>query len=237
MKMSGNTILITGGATGIGFGLAEALAKSGNQVLICGRRPDRLEQARQKLPGLVTKVCDVSKESDRQSLFNWATSTYPDLNILVNNAGIQRRIDFTKGLADLVNDQEIAINFEAPILLSALFIPHLLKKKDPALMFVSSGLAFIPLAFMPLYCATKAGIHSLCISMRHQLSKTPIKLYEIIPPMVDTDLDGGARPAGAPRGISVAEMTAATMKGLERNGFENRSWKLCGLAQSLHDQL
>jgi uncharacterized oxidoreductase len=172
------------------------------------------------LAGLQTRVCDVAKESDRQSLVNWTTSTFPNLNIVINNAGVQRRIDFTKGAADLAGDQEIAINFEAPILLSAMFIPHLMKKKDPALMFVSSGLAFVPLAFMPLYCATKAGIHSLCISMRHQLSKTPIKVFEIIPPMVDTELDGGARPPGAPRGISPAEMAAGTIKGIEKDEFE-----------------
>jgi uncharacterized oxidoreductase len=223
MKTSGNTILITGGATGIGLALAEAFLRAGNEVIICGRRKNRLEEAKKRLSGLHVRQCNVADGASRKALVDWVTSSFTKLNVLVNNAGIQREIDLTKGTAELLKrDGEIAINFEAPIHLSALFIPHLKKQKEAAIVNVSSGLGFIPMAIMPVYCATKAGLHSFTVSLRHQLKETPIKVFELIPPMVDTELDGGARDARAQeyRGIPPSEVAAATMKGIAEDEFE-----------------
>jgi uncharacterized oxidoreductase len=232
LKVSGNTVLITGGATGIGLALAEAFSKKGNEVIICGRRRNKLLEAQKKLPNLHIKVCDISKEKNRKTLFDWATSNFKNLNILMNNAGIQREIDLTKGDADLVSgEDEIVVNLEAPIHLSALFIPHLMKQKESAIVNISSGLAFVPIASMPVYCATKAAIHSFSLSLRHQLIGTVVKIYEVAPPTVDTELDKGARGRRGQeyRGIKPEEVAAATIKGIENDDYEI----VIGMAQNL----
>lgn len=229
MKISGNTILITGGSMGIGFTLAEKFLNTGNEVIICGRREDKLAEAKSKLPQITTIVCDVSKPEDRESLYNWAICKFPEINILVNNAGIQRRINFKKGIDELRNkDNEVDINLTSTIHLSAYFIPDFLKKKEAAIINISSGLGFVPIALMPVYCATKAAIHSFSISLRHQLKNTAIKVFEIIPPTVDTDLDRGAR-GPVNRGINPNEVGIAALKAIENDDFECA----IGLAQNL----
>lgn len=223
MKTMGQTVLITGGATGIGFALAQAFVKAGNRVIICGRREHKLQEAKIKLPQVETKTCDVSNPQDRQDLFQWAVSKFRDLTVLINNAGIQRQIDFKQGTFDLLNgENEIAPNFEAPVQLSALFIPHLLKQQEAAIVNVTSGLAFTPLSFVPIYCATKAALHSFTISLRHQLSDTSIKVFEVAPPIVDTELDKGAREERQQedRGIAPEEVAKATLEGLRDDQFE-----------------
>lgn len=232
MKLNGNTILITGGATGIGFELAQAFVKEGNDIIICGRRENKLKDAKSKLPQIHTRVCDLSKEKEREALYNWVKSDFKDINILVNNAGIQRMIDFKKGISELsAGEDEIDINLKAPIYLSAYFIPDLLKQKESAIINVSSGLGFVPIAFMPVYCATKAAIHSFSLSLRHQLRDTPIKVFEVIPPTVDTEIDKGARDRRGQKdkGIPPVEVARATLKGLEKNEYEIA----IGMAQNL----
>jgi uncharacterized oxidoreductase len=223
MKTSGNTILITGGATGIGFALAEAFVKKGNKVLICGRRKAKLEEAREKLPQIQVRQCDLSKKEDCESFCNWVKDNYKDLNILVNNAGIQRAINFSKGAVELLKgEDEIQINFAIPIHLSAYFIPLLLEKKEAAIINVSSGLGFVPIANMPVYCATKAGIHMFSVSLRHQLKGTAVKIFEIVPPAVDTDLGKGTTMDSEQeyRGILPSEVAFATMKSLKNDTYE-----------------
>jgi uncharacterized oxidoreductase len=223
MKTTDNTILITGGATGIGLALAEVFSREGNRVIICGRGKEKLLLVQGKFPKIQFKVCDVSDAVERQSLFEWATTNFPDLNILVNNAGIQRQINFTKGTKDLLNgEDEIQINFSAPVHLSALFLPYLMKQEQAAIVNVSSGLGFIPLAIMPVYCATKAAIHSFSWSLRHQLRKTTVKVFEVIPPTVDTELDGGTRERRRQeyRGIPPADVAEATLAGLAKDELE-----------------
>lgn len=130
MKISGNAILITGGATGIGFGLAEAFLNAGNKVLICGRRQAKLEEACKKLSQLHIHQCDVTLKDGRESLFNWIKNQHPDMNILINNAGVSGPIDFKKGVPEAFkSEDEIETNFKAPVYLSAYFIPLLLAKK------------------------------------------------------------------------------------------------------------
>jgi uncharacterized oxidoreductase len=148
---------------------------------------------------------------------------YKDLNILVNNAGIQRAINLRKGTVELFGgEDEVQINFAAPIHLSAYFAPLLLKKKEAAIVNVSSGLGFVPIAAMPVYCATKAGVHMFSVSLRYQLKGTSIKVFEIVPPAVDTEL--GKSTTGASeqeyRGIPPAEVAEATMKAFKNDEYE-----------------
>jgi uncharacterized oxidoreductase len=223
MKTQGNTVLITGGATGIGFSLAEAFVKAGNQVVVCGRRETKLRDAKTKLPQVYTKVCDLSKNDERRLLYEWTRSNFNEVNILVNNAGIQRMIDLKKGINELsAGEDEIEVNLKACVHLSALFIPSFLKKKEAAIINVSSGLCFVPIAIMPVYCATKAAIHSFTLSLRHQLRDTSMKVFEVIPPTVDTELDKGARAQRGQedRGIPPVEVAKATLKAVENDQYE-----------------
>ena len=196
MKMDGNTLLITGGATGIGYSMAKYFHARGNTIIICGRRKDRLEQAKKELQGIQVITCDVANSDDRNAMFEYINDKYPSLNMLINNAGIQRDIDLTKGAADLDNgSSEIKINLEAPVYISALFTPLLSGKDNAVIVNVSSGLAFMAdrAAGMPIYCATKAGLHTFSIAQRIQLAPLGIKVVEIIPPMVESELNFESR--------------------------------------------
>jgi uncharacterized oxidoreductase len=222
MNMSGNTVLITGGATGIGYALAESFLGLGNEVIICGRREARLRQAQEKHPCLHFRVCDVSKEEDRRSLLAWTTENFSGLNILVNNAGIQRAINFAGGIADFLDgESEITIDLEVPIYLCGLFIPHLAGKQVAAIINVSSGLAITPAAAMPVYCAAKSGLHTFTRCLRFQLANTGIKVIEVLPPAVDTELNMKYRQQRGGRfGITAGEYAAYVMKGLKNDELE-----------------
>jgi|SRR5450432_30946 uncharacterized oxidoreductase len=200
MNIIGNNTLITGGATGIGLALAERFLKAGSRVTVCGRREQALREAQAKNPGLKTHVCDVGSPAERVALLEWARREMPNLNVLVNNAGIQRRgVDLAETEDWASMHEEIAINLEAPIHLARLFASLLGAQKDPVIINVTSGLAFAPLAMVPVYSATKAALHSFTLSLRHHLSQTPIKVIEIIPPAVNTDLGGkGLHDFGVP---------------------------------------
>jgi len=221
MKMENNTVLITGGATGVGFALAESFVKLGNTVVVCGRRADKLDAAKKRLPALTVKQCDVSIEGDRKALYAWVGENFKELNVLVNNAGIQRRVDFTKGVEDLAkNGDEIDINFKAQVYLAAMFVPMLSKQKQAAIVNVSSGLGFVPLTMFPIYSATKAAIHSFTMSLRHQLRGTSIKVFEVILPTVhDTELKG--KPIEKTEwSVSSSEVAEGVVKGMEADEYE-----------------
>ena len=223
MKMSGNTILITGGGTGIGLALAKRFIQEDNQVVIVGRRKEKLLEAKKAFPRLDVKECDLNNPIQRQGLVQWILEEYPGLNVLVNNAGIQRQIDLSKGPEDLLNgEDEIGINFAVPVYLSAMLIPHLSKQSEAAIINVTGGLAFVPLTILPIYCATKAALHSYSLSLRYQLRQTHVKVFEIIPPTVDTDLDHGARARRKQenRGIPAAEMVEPAFAGMAKDEFE-----------------
>lgn len=202
MKLSGNTILITGGSAGIGLAFAERFISAGSKVIVCGRREDVLQKAKEKLPSLITRVCDVESESERVALFDWVAENYPETNVLVNNAGIQQRFNVLK--ADAKTDwryfsKEIAINLDAPVHLSVLFASFLAAKDEAAIINVTSGLAFTPFAIAPIYSATKAALHSFTMSLRHQLSETSVEVIEVAPPAVNTELGGtGLHTQGEP---------------------------------------
>ncbi|MCL2831862.1 MAG: SDR family NAD(P)-dependent oxidoreductase [Treponema sp.] len=190
--MNNNTILITGGATGIGFAMAKYFGRLGNKIIICGRRQERLEQAAKAIPGLHTLKCDVADQGSRQDLFEYIKKNFVDINMLFNNAGIQRDIDLTNGIVDLRSgEDEIAVNLTAPVYLSALFTPLLAKKENAAIVNVSSGLAFMPehASRAPVYCAVKAGLHVFSVTQRIQLAPLGIRVIELIPPMVESELN------------------------------------------------
>lgn len=199
MKLDSNIILITGGASGIGLAMAERFLAAGSNVILCGRREDKLREAKDKHPEFITRRCDIAREAERIALFEWAVREFPRLNVLVNNAGIQRRVQLAAAEEWEQTRQELAINLDAPIHLSRLFVPHLAKQERPAIVNVTSGLSFVPLANVPVYCATKAALHSFTLSLRHQLAGSPIQVIEVIPPAVDTDLGGpGLHTFGVP---------------------------------------
>jgi len=224
LNIDRNIVLITGGATGIGLALAEKFVGAGSEVIVCGRRKSRLQKAKHKLPAIHIRQCDVSVESERQDLLHWAITHFPHINMLVNNAGIQRQIDFASPAASrptLAKDDEVNINLSAPIRLCALFTPKLMKRQKAAIINISSGLAFVPIATMPIYCATKAAIHSFTISLRHQLKDTPIRVFEAAPPTTDTELDRDfAGEQEAYRGISPKEVAAAIIEGIKADKEE-----------------
>ncbi len=222
MKTTGNTILITGGTSGIGRGFAEKFVKLGNTVIICGRREDRLQEIQNSLPGIITTMCDVSIVEEREALYQWSVETFPELNILINNAGIQLPCNMTKEVDIDKVRQEIEINLTAPIHLASLFAEHFKRSVEAAIVNVSSGLAFVPIAFMPVYCATKAAIHSISMSLRHQLKNTPVKVFEIIPPSVDTEL-GHQRRADKTQshgGMPTENFIDAAIDAIETDEFE-----------------
>ena len=187
MKISGNTILITGGATGIGLGLTERFVKEGNKVIICGRRPEVLAEARQKVPSVLTKEVDLADEGQRIALFEWISTNHRELSVLINNAGIQQRLSISDEDFYAKAKREMAINIEAPIHLTSLF-----QKLENlrTVMNVTSGLAFVPMINAPVYCATKSFLHSFNSSLYKLLGKRGIEVIEIIPPGLNTDLGG-----------------------------------------------
>jgi uncharacterized oxidoreductase len=221
MKTNNNTILITGGATGIGFALAEKFSKNGNTVIICGRRKDKLEEAKQKCPELHIRTTDINNPQDRIELRQWIISNFPDLNILVNNAGIQKTFFIKQENTVEAITTEVMTNLVSPIHLTNLLVPHLAKQKEAAIINISSGLAFIPVAAMPVYCATKAALHSFTISIRHQLKDTAIKVFEIAPPIVETELGhDGSRKERSLKGITPSQVADETFDAVKSNSFE-----------------
>ena len=187
MKLSGNKILITGGATGIGFALAERFIKENNIVIICGRRESALNEAAAKLPSVITRQCDLSSVKEREGLFNWIQDEHKDLNVLVNNAGIQNWMSVSDPDFFERADNEITVNIEAPVHLTSLFLNL---NSLNTIMNVTSGLSFIPLIKVPVYSATKAFFHSFTVSLRAVLRSKNTEVIEIIPPALNTDLGG-----------------------------------------------
>jgi len=178
-QSTSHSILITGGASGIGFGLAKRLAARGNTVAICGRRLEQLKQAQQECPSLIIIQGDVSTETNRKALAEKIKSDFPEINVLINNAGIQNRLvpltDPSHGDALWSkHKEEIGINFEAPMHLAFLLLPLLSAKPRSQIINVTSGLSFVPIAMMATYCATKAALHSFTLSLRHQLASTSV---------------------------------------------------------------
>jgi len=208
MKLSGNTILITGGGSGIGRGLAEAFHALGNQVVIAGRRAQALVETTAANPGMKSLTLDVEDPAAIRAFAARVAAEYPTLNVLFNNAGIMRAEKLLAQQDDLEDAEAIvATNLLGPIRLTAALLPLLRKQAHSTILNVSSGLAFVPLALTPTYCATKAAIHSYTLCLRQQLRGTTTEVLELIPPYVATHLMGGAEdPRAMPLSVFLAEV-------------------------------
>jgi uncharacterized oxidoreductase len=186
MKSSHQVVLITGGATGIGFALARKFHAAGNRVILVGRSQEALSKAIDALPGVEALAADVSLPSDRRRM----VSMFPDISVLVNNAGIQVNTPIVSTPPETI-EQELSINFLAPVLLTREFLPNLLKQPSAAIINVSSGLALVPKEVAAVYCASKAALHSFSKSLRWQLESSGIRVFEVLPPLVETAMTAG----------------------------------------------
>ncbi len=235
MKLSSNTILITGGGSGIGLALAEELLKHNNKLIICGRNFEKLLQAKNRFPKLAIFQCDISKEDSVKELVQEIQQKYPALNILINNAGLMKFWNIQKPTADFSQQkEEILTNIFGTFQLTQSFIPLLSKKENSAILNVSSALAFVPMGAAPIYNATKAAIHSYSISIRQQLQNTSIKVFEVLPAAIQTQMATNMEKIvgienNSPK-MSPEKLAALIVKGLQNNIFEIRP----GIANMLY---
>ena len=212
MQITGNTILITGGTSGIGRALAEALHNQGNQLIIAGRRQSLLDEITAAHPAMQSAALDVQNLDSLPAFAAQIATQFPSLNVLINNAGIQKSEDLNDPSADFsIVEETIATNLLAPLRLTAALLPHFKKQPRATVMTVSSGLAFVPKASTPAYSATKAAIHSWTQSLRYQLRDTKVEVLELIPPYVQTELQG-QRQAADPNAMPLADYIAEVMQ-------------------------
>ncbi|MBT4790133.1 MAG: SDR family NAD(P)-dependent oxidoreductase [Halobacteriovoraceae bacterium] len=225
MNTSNNTILITGGASGIGLELTKQLSLLSNTIIITGRNQAKLDDVKKQIPKVHTIQSDVTDTQSIEALFNIISKDFPDLNVLINNAGIMRTINLhetTDSLTDIT--QEIDTNLNGPIRMVKQFLPHLKTRKNAAIMNVTSGLAFVPLPTAPVYSATKAGLHFFTLSLRVQLSKTNIKVFELAPPATQTHLlnQFDKEDMKEVKIMKVQAMVSAAIKGMKNDQYEIR---------------
>jgi uncharacterized oxidoreductase len=212
MKMTANTILITGGGSGIGRALAEAFHKLGNTLIIAGRRQGVLDETTKANPGMKSVTLDIESAEAIRAFGTKIAKEYPALNVVIHNAGIMRPENLLEQPEDLEDaEATITTNLLGPIRLTAALLPHLKKQPAATIMTVSSGLAYLPMALTPTYCATKAAIHSYSLTLRYQLRRTNIEVLELVPPYVQTELMG-SRQASDPRAMPLKDFIEETMK-------------------------
>ena len=212
MQLTGNTILITGGGSGIGRGLAEAFQALGNTVIIAGRRQQALDATTAANPGMRSVQLDIDNAEAIRTFGAKMAKEYPALNVVIHNAGIMRPENLLAQPEDLAGAEAIiTTNLLGPIRLTAALLPQLKKQPTATIMTVTSGLAYLPLAMTPTYCATKAAIHSYSLTLRYQLKGTKVEVLELVPPYVQTELMGDAQ-ASDPRAMPLKDYIAETMK-------------------------
>jgi uncharacterized oxidoreductase len=225
MNMTGNTILITGGTSGIGFELARELCQT-NTVIITGRDQGKLDVSKAKLGTVHVMQSDVSDPRAISALYEKVIREFPALNVLINNAGIMRKINLQDGSGDLLDiTREIETNLNGPIRMVKQFLLHLKKQKEAAIINVSSGLAFVPFPISPIYSATKAGLHAYTQALRVQLKKTNIQVFELAPPGTETPLfrgDFDETDLGGVKGMDVAKLARHAIKGIKNDVLEIR---------------
>lgn len=218
MDLQNNTILITGGSSGIGLELTRQLTKKQNTVMICGRTLSKLERAKEKIPSLHYLQCDISKPEECEKLRNWVQADHPDCNILINNAAIVTRKNFYEDDNAIPHAKsEIATNLLAPILLTKLLYPIIKNNNLPSIINITTGLAFVPRTTYPFYCSTKAALHSFTQVLRSQSEDRNIKIKEIMFPAVDTPWHNGNTP---PIAISAQKAVNEMLKKLEKGEEE-----------------
>lgn len=211
MKTKDHVVLVTGGATGIGFAIAQKFHAAGNCVILVGRTERTLAKAADALPGALTCVADITHPADRARL----VAEFPNVTVLVNNAGIQINKPIAELTPDLI-EYEHNINFLAQVLLSRAFLPGLMQHESAAIVNVTSGLALVPKEVAAMYCAAKAALHSFSKTLRWQLEETGVRVFEILPPLVDT-----AMTAGRGKGKIAPDQLAKTFwRGFQHDEFE-----------------
>lgn len=223
MRLSGHTVLITGGSSGIGLALARAFRERGNEVMICGRRPERLAAAATEISGLLTERCNVADEDELRRLVRAVAERLGGLSILVNNAGVQFKDDYARSDPEPILphvDQEIAVNLVGLVKLTALAMPLLRRAPDGAVVHVSSILAMAPKQTAPVYCATKAAVRSFSKALRYQLEEgaPTVRVFEVLPPLVDTEMTRGR----SGRKLSPEAVADAVMDGMAGDRYEIR---------------
>lgn len=219
MKTINNTILITGGSSGIGLALAKSFIALKNKVIITGRDLSKLEAIKNEIPEIFIFQCELTDKNSLDKLVTFIEQQHSDLNVLINNAAIQFNYNFIEG-EDIINkiDYEIGTNLNAPIKLSTLFLPILLKNNESAIINVSSGLAISPKKSAPVYCATKSAIHSFTKTLRYQLNDTSVKVFEIIPPLVETPMTEGR---GKSKKVTPVQLANEFIKNFKADKFES----------------
>lgn len=217
MKLTGNTIFITGGTSGIGRGLAEALHKLGNKVIISGRRTALLQEVTAANPGMESITLDVTSLESIQSAARALIERHPDLNVVFNNAGFMPFDDVSGPVDDALAQDLIATNLLGPIRVTAALIEHLKSRPEATVLYTSSVLAYVPNATNAIYSATKAALHSYALSQRFQLRDTSVRVQEIAPPWVDTDL---IYKSGDPRAMPLPDFIEQTLVGLATDAPE-----------------
>ena len=223
MNISSNTILITGGTSGIGFELATQFLALGNTVIITGRDQAKLDRIKKEQPLLNTVQSDVSDPRAIASLYEHVSREYPALNILINNAGVMRKINLQDRGCDLEDiSREIETNLTGPVRMVKQFLPLLKAQPGAAIVNLSSGLVFSPFPISPIYCAAKAGLHSFTQSLRVQLKNTSVKVFELAPPSTQTPLLSAFDPAdtkGSPM-MNVTKLVRQAIRGFQKDHLE-----------------
>lgn len=226
MNLNNNTILIMGGASGIGFELAKQLLALNNTVIVAGRSEERLKEAQSMLPGLQTAICDVTDPASIVKLYEHIDKAHPGMNILINCAGIMRKLNLNKMSTNLEDaTSEISTNLNGTIWASLQFLPMLKRQPHAAIVNVSSGLAFVPMPIAPVYCASKAAIHAFTQSLRVQLKETTVRVFELAPPGTETALfygDFTKEDVGGAAPMPVARLAAHALAGMARDVMEIR---------------
>ncbi len=224
MRLRQKTILITGGTSGIGLELARQLLARGNVVIVTGRDQDRLDAVGRTLPGVHAFRSDVSDPTAIAALHDSVVAQFPTLDVLINNAGIMRNLNLDRE-RDLIDvTREIEINLSGPVRMTQQFLPHLKTRNDAAIVNISSGLAFVPFPVSPIYCATKAAIHSFSQSLRVQLRGTSVAVIELAPPAVETPLLRGefAEEMKGQKGMEAAVLVRRAITQIEAGRLEIR---------------
>ncbi len=222
MNLKNNTILITGGTSGFGLEFTKQLLDLGNTVIVTGRNQDKLDQTKKQFPKVNIFQSDVSDPKAIKELFQKVVTQFPNLNMLINNAGEMRKINLHDTSIDLENiTKEIDINLSGPIRMIQQFLPHLKKQKNGAIMNVTSGLALIPFPISPIYGATKSGLRSYTKSLRVQLKNTNIKVFELVAPAAKTPLNDKFANDVDPKSLMEADkLVTIAIKGLENDKLE-----------------
>ena len=217
MKLTGNTVFITGGGSGIGRGLAEALHKRGNQIIIAGRRKEKLIDVAKAHSGMKWVELNIEDTTSISAVAKKLIAEYPRLNVLVNNAGVLHFDNVSGPVEDTPLVSTLATNLLGPIRLTGALIEHLKRQNDAVVINNSSVLGFVPLAMAAVYCSTKAALHSYTLSLRYKLRNTPVKVLEMAPPWVQTDLQNSNN---EPRAMPLAQFIEETMQVLGTDADE-----------------